>query len=221
MKFRRDLCGIDLKPEEFVAIGKEFKTEIKQNNINRALEILGKYNYRTLSKILDYNNTLVNINLNSFQMGNSFNKNQKTKEEEVNKENSSEKTSNENTNNDNSKNENSQATKKDESKKNNFFRFEIFNLARAYQKIFTPEEIEMIKEISADKEKLVEYLRVNSLALDSIILRNHYTTSVYIRRLRKENKLFYILFAIFIFWMGYDVKGTLKCKFIFSFINKL
>lgn len=221
MRFRRYYSGIDLKPEEFVTIGKEFKTEMSNNNLNRAVEILGKYNDKTLNKILDYNNPLMNINLNlnNFPLGSAMNKSQNTKEEKTDKENSTnnknEKTSENASNLNNNNNENSEA-KKDENKKKNISNFEIFNYTKSYEKVFTPEEIEMIKQISADKEKLVEYLRANSLALDSLILRNHYTTSVNVKGLRRENKLIYILLAIFIFWMSYDSKGTLKCKF-FSF----
>ena len=209
MRFRRYYSGIDLKPEEFVTIGKEFKTEMANHNLNRAVEILGKYNDKTLSKILDYNNPLMNINLNlnNFPLGSAINKSPNTNEEKVNKENINDSDKNKN-------NENSD-TKKDETKKKNLSNFEIFNYTKSYEKVFTPEEIEMIKEISADKEKLVEYLRANSLALDSLILRNHYTTSVNVKGIRRENKLIYILLAAFIFWLSYDAKGTFKCKFKF------
>jgi len=201
MQFKRYLNGIELKPEDFIGIGKEFKTEMKNDNFKRAVEILGKYNEKTLAKILDFNNDSlnININLNNLPFGNTNkNKNQNTNEDK--------KTNKENANSENSD------SKKEEIKKKNINNFELYNYTKSYQKLFTAEEIAMIKEMSADKKKLVEYLKANSLALDSLILRNRYATSINVDGLRNENKLIYILLAIFIFWLSYDAKGTLKCK---------
>lgn len=202
MRIKRYYNGIDLKPEEFISIGKEFTNEMKNNNINRAAEVIGKYNEKTLNKIFDYNNPLMNINLNlNFPMGNPM----KNTEATDNKEKTENKTT-----------EDSNANKQEENKKKNINNFEIFNHAKSYQKIFTPEEIETIKEISADKEKLVEYLRANSLTLDSVVLKNNYAFSINLKGLKRENKLLYILLSLAILWLSYDAKGTFKCNLFFD-----
>jgi len=191
MKIKRYFNGIDLKPEEFISIGKDFKNEMKNNNINRAVEILGKYNEKCLNKIFDYNNPLMNINLNlNFQWNNS----QKNKKDTESKDNT-----------DNN----------DEQNKKNSNNFMLYNNSKAYQKIFTPEEIEIIKEISPEREKLVEVLKSSSLSLDSVILRNNYAFTINHKGLRKESKIIYILLSLLILWLNFDAKGTIKCKKIF------
>ena len=118
MQFKRYLNGIELKPEDFIGIGKEFKTEMKNDNFKRAVEILGKYNEKTLAKILDFNNDSlnININLNNLPFGNTNkNKNHKTNEDKK-------------TNNENAK-ENFDS-KKEEIKKKNINNFELYNYTK-------------------------------------------------------------------------------------------
>lgn len=211
MRLKRYLSGIDLKPDQFISIGKDFKAEMKNNNIKRAVEILGKYNDKTLARVLDYNNPLMNINLNlnDNPFVNAMMSQSNTKDKNTNKENIN--------NTSDGKTENSGNTKEDTKKKNN--KFELFNYMKSYEKIFTPEEIAMIKEISADKEKLVEYLKENSLSFESLILKSNFSTDVNVTGIKKENKLFYFIVAMIFFWMFFDYKGTLKCKNFSKFFN--
>lgn len=223
MRFRRFTNGIDLKPEQFITIGKEFKEEMNSKDMNRAIEVLGKYNESTLSKILEYNSSLENANnsLNS-QLSNTISiltskKIIENKQKEENK-------SNENDQAKDKVNEKEKEKENDNSKNNNqkANNFQTLALNKSYQKLFTQEEINLIKEISAEKEKIITYLRTSSFTEESVILRNNFAFALNLSGKMRENKFFYILLAIFVFWMGYDAKGTLKCnikfKQIFFFI---
>jgi hypothetical protein len=112
------------------------------------------------------------------------------------------------------KSENSSTNSNEEIKtesQNNDKNKELFNQENNYKKLFTPEEIEMIKDIASDKDKIIEFIRLNALTIDSIILRNNYSTSVNVKGIRREGKFIYILIVILIFTLSYDSKGTLKC----------
>ena len=179
-QFNRKISGIDLKPEEFITIAQEFKTEIKNDDLNRAVEVLGKYNVKTLNKIFEYNNSLASIGINTI--------NRKKKNEE--------------------------------NKKAEELKQMTNNFKDSYKRFFTEEEINFINEISLEKDKLIEYLRTNSLSLDSIVLKNNYALSLNLKGIRKENKLIYFILALIVLVLSYDVKGSIKCIYYFIlFVN--
>ncbi len=202
MRISRYINGIELNSEEFLKIGKEFKNEIKNNNMTRALEVLGKYNDKTLNRIFEFNNQFSSMQFNfNFFLG----KNSDVENEKKSTINEAKETN---------KSENSSTNSNEEIKtesQNNDKNKELFNQENNYKKLFTPEEIEMIKDIASDKDKIIEFIRLNALTIDSIILRNNYSTSVNVKGIRREGKFIYILIVILIFTLSYDSKGTLKC----------
>lgn len=168
MRLRRRASGIDLNPEEFIAIGQEFKSEVKKNNISRAIEVLGKYNQKTLLKIFEFNNPLISLNqsLNS-QLSSAV---QRLKINEPANEANKENKENKDINQQDYKNINS----------------EIFPHRKSYSSIFTPKEINLIKEMSLEKDKVLNYLQTNSLTLDSAILRNSFAFSINLKGIKKK-----------------------------------
>jgi len=78
MKYRRYSKGTRDTPEKIISIGEEFKQAVKNENPNRALEILGKYDQSTLIKILEYNNNpMKRYKLNLFNIFDNKNNNDK------------------------------------------------------------------------------------------------------------------------------------------------
>jgi hypothetical protein len=194
MRFNRFRNEIKHKPAEIISIGEDFKQAINNENHNRALEILGKYNDKTLIKILDYKTPTnkIQLNLNPSAFFNSMN-NKKEKSDEANK------------------------TK--EKEKDNKSQTDYFSLVKKvrYEKLFTKAEMEIIDFISNEKDKVFDHIRKNPLDSDSILLRDTYALSVNLNGKRKEGKLLYIFLALLIFCVSYDFKKTIKCKKKYKF----